>query len=216
MGLTKATLTNLDNQDKLDVLFNPTEYSIKKDNQWKQKPVVGKNVPKLDFTGGGSRTLTMDLFFDVYETKGADVRDHVNKLWNLTMIDETKKNPKTKRARPPLCLLQWGPNWTFKAALTSLSVSYTLFREDGTPVRATAKVTLQEAEDDSEKKGTNPTSFAELGRRCREIRPHDTLALIAYEEYGASSLWRNIAIDNEIDDPKDLRPGQIISIPALD
>jgi nucleoid-associated protein YgaU len=216
MGLTKATLKNLDTGDQMDVLFNPTQYSIKKDNQWKPKPVVGKNVPKLDFTGGGSRTLTMELFFDVYEQKNADVRDHVNKLWDLTMIDESKKNPKTKRSRHPLCLLQWGPNWTFKAALTSLAVTYTLFREDGTPVRATANVTLQEAEDDTEMKGTNPTSFAELGRKRREVRPHDSLALISYEEYGTPNLWRKIAEDNDLDNPADLQPGQIISVPALD
>jgi len=91
MGLTKATITNLDTNEKMDVLFNPTQYAIKKDNQWTAKPVVGKNVPKLDFTGGGSRILTMELFFDVYEINGADVRDHVNKLWDITMISDTNK-----------------------------------------------------------------------------------------------------------------------------
>ena len=215
MGLTKATITNLDTNEKMDVLFNPTQYAIKKDNQWTAKPVVGKNVPKLDFTGGGSRILTMELFFDVYEINGADVRDHVNKLWDITMISDTNKYASTKRSRPPLCLLQWGPSWTFKAALTSLNCTYTLFREDGTPVRAKASVTLQEAEDDTEMAGTNPTSFAELGRKSRQVRPHDSLALIAYEEYGSPTLWRHIAEDNNIDNPLDLQPGQILSVPAL-
>jgi hypothetical protein len=215
MGLTKATITNLDNNEKTDFLFNPTQYAIKKDNKWKAKPVVGKNVPKLDFTGGGSRILTMEIFFDVYENQGADVRDYVNVLWNLTMISDTNQNPSTKRSRPPLCLLQWGPNWTFQAALTSLNCTYTLFREDGTPVRAKANVTLQEAEDDTDQPATNPTSYGEMGRKSRLVRPHDSLALIAYEEYGSATLWRRIAEDNNIDDPLDLRAGQILSVPAL-
>ncbi|MFI5385009.1 MAG: LysM peptidoglycan-binding domain-containing protein [Fimbriimonadales bacterium] len=215
MGLTKATLTNLDTNEKIECLFNPTEYSIAKTNTWQAKPIVGKNVPKLDFTGGGSRTLSLELMFDVFEKQGEDVRTHIDKLWKLTMIDEAKKSSKTNRSRPPLCLFQWGGNWHFKAAITSLTVKYTLFRQDGTPVRATATVSLEEAADDSEQPNTNPTSYSPSRMRRREVRPKDTLALIAFEEYGDSSKWRPIAEANSIDDPMDIEPGQIIAIPML-
>ena len=129
-------------------------------------------------------------------------------------MTEKKKHPKTKKARPPLCLFQWGGQWSFQAVVTSLSVRYTLFHENGIPVRATAKITLEEAEDAAEKKGTNPTSYAEPGRKRREVRPHDTLPLIAYEEYGDPAQWRRIAEDNHMDNPFALRPGQVLSIPS--
>lgn len=215
MGLTKATLTNLDNNQKIECLFNPTEYTIAKTNTWQAKPIVGKNVPKLDFTGGGSKTLSVDLLFDVFEKSGEDVRTHIDKLWALTMIDEAKKSSQTDRSRPPLCLFQWGGNWHFKAAITSLSVKYTLFRQDGTPVRATATVSLEEAADENDQPNTNPTSYSPSRARRREVRPKDTLALIAYEEYGDSSKWRPIAEANSIDDPMDIEPGQILAIPML-
>ncbi|HTQ09536.1 MAG TPA: LysM peptidoglycan-binding domain-containing protein [Fimbriimonadaceae bacterium] len=215
MGLTKATLTNLDSNEKIECLFNPTEYTIAKSNTWQAKPIVGKNVPKLDFTGGGSRTLSLQLMFDVFEQSGADVRTHIDKLWTLTMIDEAKKSSETNRSRPPLCLFQWGGTWHFKAAITSLSVRYTLFRQDGTPVRAIATVSLEEAADDSDQPGTNPTSYSPSRMRRREVRPKDTLALIAFEEYGDSSKWRPIAEANQIDDPMEIVPGQILAIPGL-
>jgi len=215
MSLTKATITNLDTKDKITCLFNPTEYTIAKNNSWTPKQVVGKNVPKLDFTGGGSRTLSLELFFDVYEKDGADVRTHIDKLWELMMIDQKSKNASTERSRPPLCLFQWGGTWHFKAAMTSLSVRYVLFRQDGTPARAIANVTLQEATDEDNQPGTNPTSYADPGKRRREVRPSDTLALIAFEEYGDSALWRPIAEANAIDDPLSLRPGQLLAIPSL-
>jgi len=215
MGLTKATLTNLDTNAKIECLFNPTEYTIAKSNTWQAKPIVGKNVPKLDFTGGGSRTLSLELMFDVFEEKGADVRTQIDKLWTLTMIDEAKKSSQTNRSRPPLCLFQWGGNWHFKAAITSLSVRYTLFRQDGTPVRAIATVSLEEAADETDQPGTNPTSFSPSRMKRREVRPKDTLALIAFEEYGDSSKWRPIAEANNIDDPMDLEAGQVLAIPGL-
>lgn len=216
MGLTKATIKNLDTNEVIQCLFNPTEYSIAKTNNWEPKNVVGKNVPKMDFTGGGSRTLSLELFFDVFEQQGADVRTHIDKLWKLTAIDENLKNQETNRSRPPMCLFQWGGTWTFQAVMTSLSVRYVLFRQDGTPVRAIASVTLQEASDEKDLPGTNPTSGSiQPGRKRREVRPHDTLALIAHEEYGDPGKWREIAGENGIDDPLSIRPGQILSIPPL-
>jgi nucleoid-associated protein YgaU len=216
MGLEQLIIQNSEKPDKkLTCLFNPTEYSIAKTNNWKTKDNVGKNVPQVDFTGGGARTLSMTLFFDVLEQPGADVRKYVDQLWELTMIDETKKHTKTKRARPPFCHLTWGQHWTFKAAMLSLTVKYTLFREDGTPVRATAEVKFQEVEDQAQQKKTNPTSYAEPGRRCRVLKPRDTLALIAYEEYGDPNYWRVLADYNHLDDPLDLRAGEILAVPPL-
>lgn len=215
MGLTRAKIRNIEANEEFECLFNPTEYTIAKTNTWQARPVVGKNVPKLDFTGGGSRTLNMELFLDAFELQEKDVRSHVDKLWRLTMIDESNRSSSSQRSRPPTCLFQWGGSWSFRAVVTSLSVRYTLFMQDGTPVRATATVSLEEASDEADQPGTNPTSYSESGMRRRTVRPKDTLALIAYEEYGDSSKWRHIAEANRLDDPLDIEPGQMLAIPAL-
>ena len=39
---------------------------------------------------------------------------------------------------------------------------------------------------------------------------------IAYEEYDDCEKWREIAKANNIMNPLDIRPGQVIRIPALD
>src|SRR5437016_2716875 len=125
MSLAKATITNLYTKEKLTCLFNPTEYTVAKTNTWQSKPVVGKDVPKLDFTGGGARSMTLELMFDVFEDPQGDVRKHTDKLSKMTLIDQSKKNKKTKKSRPPYVLFEWGENWQFKAAIASLSIRYT-------------------------------------------------------------------------------------------
>lgn len=216
MALAKAEIKNIDSGETLKCLFNPAEYTIAKQNNWQPKNVIGKNVPKMDFTGGGSRALTLELFFDVSEQDNGNIRTHIDKLWKMANIDESLKNAETQRARPPLCLFQWGGDWTFKAVITSLSVRYTLFRQDGIPVRAVASTTFQEAEDVDAVPMQNPTSRSDQpGLKSREVRPNDTLALIAYEEYGDSTKWRPIAQANGIDDPLHLKAGQVLSIPPL-
>lgn len=214
MGLTKATIKNEDNGKIIHCLFNPTEYTIAKSNSWQPKPIIGKNVPKLDFTGGGSRTLTMELFLDVYEQAGASVKEYVEDLWSLAMIDEANTNTETQKSRPPLCTFIWGESKKhFKAAVTSLSIRYTLFRQNGTPCRAVANITFQEAEDLGVQKPTNPTSHSKAGYRRRAVGPSDTLAMIAFEEYGDAGRWRLIADANDLDDPMNLQAGQLLAIP---
>ncbi len=218
MALTKAKLTNLDTNESISVLFNPTEYTVKKTNSWEPKPVVGKNVPKMTFTGGGQRSLDVELLVDKYDLASSDaasanISDYLEKLWNLTMIAESTKNNQANRARPPMVLFEWGQHYQFRAVITNMTVKYTLFLDDGTPVRATATMTLEEASDAEEQPRQNPTSHAMPGYKRREVRPQDTLALIAFEEYGDSNRWRAIAEANRIDDPANLRPGQILSIP---
>jgi hypothetical protein len=215
MSLTKASITNLYTNDKLECLFNPTEYTIAKTNNWQAKPVKGKNVPKMDFTGGGARSMTVELLFDVFENPLGDVRTHTDKLFKMCAIDSSKVNQKTQKGRPPFILFEWGQNWQFKSAITSLSIRFTLFRHDGVPVRALANLTLMEAVDENDKKGTNPTSFGDPGMKLRQVRPRDTLAGIAADEYGSPSQWRLIADANRIDDPMGIEPGQILAIPSL-
>jgi hypothetical protein len=216
MGLTKATIRNLDSQEVITALFNPTEYTIAKECNWETKSIVGKDVPSSTFKGSGGRSLKLDLFFDVLEKSGGNVRDEIDKLFALTLTKDRKSSGKKKVSRPPFCLFQWGGNWQFTAYVASLSVRYTLFREDGIPVRATASVTFKEADDQASQKGTNPTSHALPGYRHREVRLHDTLALIAYEEYQDAAEWRRIALANGIDNPLGLAPGRVLAIPPMD
>lgn len=213
MGLAKATLQNLESGTPFECLFNPTDYTIARTNHWEENRVNGRDVPQLAFTGGSSSQMTMQLFFDVSEKRNGNVRTHVDELWKLALIDTHTKNPVTQRARPPLCQFVWGRKWSFIAVIASLSVRYTLFNEDGVPVRATADVTFQEARDFKPEKGTNPTSYATPGHKLRTVRPYDSLPLISHQEYGDSTLWRAIAEDNHIEDPLSLVPGQILSIP---
>ncbi len=213
MQPSKATIKNLENNEVIKVKFNPTEYAIQKENQWTPKQVVGRNIPRLEFSGGGSRVMNMELLLDCFEEEGKDLTADITKLWALTMISEQPRNRVTRRSRPPMVLFQWGGQWSFKAVVTSLNVRYTLFREDGSPVRATATVSFQECEDATVQRGTNPTSRSEPGYKRRELRARDTLQTVAFEEYGDAGLWRAIANANDIDDPTNLKAGQVIAIP---
>jgi nucleoid-associated protein YgaU len=88
-----------------------------------------------------------------------------------------------------------------------------MFRLDGTPVRAKVSISFEETPMSAAKQ--NPTSGGQPGRRTHLVTMGDSLASLAYREYGDPGLWRAIAAANGIDDPSRLHPGMSLLIPPL-
>ena len=210
----KAFLTNLETSSRIEFTFNPTEYSLSKSNGWNQKPIVGFNVSPVQFTGGNPTQLKLDLFFDTYGKDDVDVRKYTDKVFKLAQIE--KSTIQAGKGRPPRCLFSWGKVFSFQSVVTSLSVRYSLFLADGTPVRATMNLTLQECKDAEVQPNQNPTSQGTWGYKYYRVQPQDTIDRIAYQEYGDPTVWRVIADNNNLDNPGDLRPGRVLAIVPLE
>ncbi len=209
----KARIINLDDprEKPIECLFNPNQYTFSKSNTWSRKEVKGKNVPQLEFGGGDSMSLSMQLFFDTYTT-GEDVRQTTNRIWKLMNINERLTDMTSIKGRPPMVEFQWGTTLSFKAVITNIIQKFTIFRYDGTPVRATLDVTFMQAKDAGKYPGQNPTTIGKPGYKRRVVREGDTIDWIAYDEYGESAMWRLIAETNNLDNPEKLKPGQVLAI----
>ena len=207
------------NGQKVDFMFNPTEYSISKANKWEPKANKSGNVPKWEFAGGDPRQMSIVLFFDSYlPRKGVsinDVRTKTNMLFKFMMIDKALKGAKSKMGQPPACRLVWGQDskFHFDCYILSCTINYTLFNENGVPIRATATLSLKEVADPEDLGGTNPTSQGEPGRKMYVVNEGDRLDWIAYREYNDAREWRRIAEANHITNPLALQPGMTLIIP---
>jgi hypothetical protein len=191
----------------LEFDFNPKDYSISMTANWKHEPSKSPKPP--EFTGIGPRELTFEMFFDKTHLDDGDVSKDVETLFQCMV--PTKSTQHSKPC-PPFVNFLWGKKQLFTAYLKSASANYTLFRTDGTPVRAVCKVTLEEYK--LAVPPQNPTSGGLAARRTRQVVAGDTLASIAYQEYGAPDMWRALAAANGIDDPLRVRPGQRLLVPA--
>jgi hypothetical protein len=187
------------------VLFNPSQYSIDKSNQIAEAAIPGLEAPILQYVHGGTRTLSMELFFDTYEER-TDVRAHTDKVYGLLKID-----PSTHA--PPICRVNWG-NFAFRGVLDKVSGRFTLFQANGTPVRATLSVTFKEYIDVDVLIKEHPTESADHAK-TRVVKSGDRIDIIANDEYGDPANWRPIAEANNLDDPSQLQPGARLVIPPL-
>ncbi len=64
MALEKASLTNTVTGDRVNVLFNPEEYTLNRDINYAQAAIPGLSAPLLQFVNGNMQTLEMELFVD--------------------------------------------------------------------------------------------------------------------------------------------------------
>lgn len=209
MGLEKALIQPLDEKgdpkgQPVKVLFNPTEYSIEKGNQYQSVSIPGKSVPATQFVNGNGQTLSMDLFFDSYE-QGEDVRTYTGKVVTLLDIDSSLH-------APPVCKFIWG-KLEFKGVLEKVSQKFTMFLSSGIPVRATLNVSFKEYKTIAEQ---IEQSTASDQTKQVTVQSGTTLSAIAEQQYGDASKWRDIAKANNIVNPRQLQPGQQITVPPLE
>jgi Contractile injection system tube protein/LysM domain len=182
----------------IQVLFNPNQVAISKTG-WHEDSdngLVASRAPA---------TLTIDLFFDT-TTLGKyppeNVQNYTKQIYSLTLIG--------KNARPPLCQIIWGKNVLLPLGiLKSLNKILTHFLEDGTPVAATLKCNFQEWQyPTQQKKIENP-----IDDPIRIVKQGETLSSIAAQEYNDPAMWRLIAKENNMDNPRLLEPGKPLTIP---
>jgi nucleoid-associated protein YgaU len=218
----------------IEALFNPGEISRSRTATWEAEPIAGHGgpdgaAPEVEFHAVEPETLTLELFFDTYEDRSdtagwaaalippvpgglvststaTDVRRHTDRVARLARIDQ-------ELHRPPVCRLWWGKFDVFQGVLTELGQSYTMFLEDGTPVRATLSCTFLEVVPQARVRVSELHS-ADVPRTRRVTRT-DTLASIAAQEYGDPGLWREIARANRVVNPRQLRAGDVLVIPRL-
>lgn len=207
----RATLTLRDsNEQPLHCQFNPGEYTISKSATWTRRPIPAEvSAPIPEYVGTNAAALQLELFFDARESESGGVSDAVQRL--LSWTQPSRRSIDLKRPCPPVVAFEWGLTAAFDAYLSSASARFVLFRRDGTPIRA--HVTLRLEEIPVILPGTNPTSGSDGLVRQRTMVAGESLALIAYQEYGRADAWRAVAEASGVDDPARVPMGALLVIP---
>lgn len=128
-------------------------------------------------------------------------------LSNLLEID-------SKIHAPPPVRFNWGP-MEFTAVIEKLGRKVTMFHPDGTPARATLSVSFKEYRTLRQQLEHPRCQSADKTKR-RVVVGGDALWLIAFREYGDPREWMRIAKENDLDDPREIRPGDWLQLPPME
>lgn len=215
LALEKATLKVVKGKGvpkELEFQYNPEQFTLTKSSDWTHPTASeAESTPPPTYRSTNPRTVTMEIFFDAFSDLFGDVSDDVE-----TLFTWTKPCPvKTKGvSQPPLLGFSWGSSQVlagFRGYLSSVSANYTMFRMDGTPIRATCNISLEEVPVPARRQ--NPTSGSRAGLRAHVLIEGESLHSVAWSEYGQARYWRALAQFNDIDDPLRVPPGTNLLLP---
>jgi Contractile injection system tube protein len=212
-------------ETSLDVQYNPNSLTFDKKPMLADIPIPGLDAPLKQFVRGQTETLSVELFFDTTENgmgAGAtSVTTLTDPFYGLVKID-----PETHA--PPVCAFLWGSKFPgdslpesygnqrrteFKGVVTGVSQEFSLFSPEGTPLRATLTVKLDEYRPLHEQ--INQLNLQSSDHhRVHILERDETLALVAHLHLDNPADWRYIADANGIDDPRRLDPGRLLTVPA--
>jgi hypothetical protein len=230
--LTKAELQELDQKGQLTtdksnwtkVQFNPETLKVSLSNQVvppeNQKsdsggqPADQRGNAAIQYVGKGATKLSVQLWFDVTAETGEGKTD-VQELTKKVVYFITPKNPDKdpKKLIPPGVRFAWG-TFQFDGIMESMEESLEYFSSDGVPLRANVTINLSKQEIKWViAKNTSPTGGAASPGYgpLSQARDGDSLQMMAANS-GKADLWQAIAQANNIENPRLLRPGQLVDL----
>jgi nucleoid-associated protein YgaU len=198
-----------------EAMFNPESFSQKYSITYGKN--IGNNAAseKVNYARSKPSVLTLKLLLDgtgsheIQSTSGATkpVASRVNDLLNLTYRVNGKIH------EPNYLTVSWG-EYKFSCRLSNLDINYTSFNPDGTPLRAELNLELLSDTEVKKQLASNKLSSPDL-THSRIVKSGDTLPMLSKEIYGSTSHYLWLAQQNQLDDFRNLTPGQRLFFPPL-
>ncbi len=205
----KITYSENEKVGEFTVMFNPTAYTQKYEVEYEGASGKGTTGSNQKF----SRVLPQDYTFEfIFDGTGVssekkDVNTLIEEFFDVsaTALSDTH--------RPPYLRISWG-SLIVDCILKSAEISYTLFNNDGFPLRAKVSATFSENIEDfkrTAKEGKNSPDLTHV----RTVYDGDTLPLMSYRIYGDSSYYIELARKNGLNNFRKLSTGNSLRFPPV-
>lgn len=227
-SVDKAWFFNEETGAWFEVQYNPLSFNLERSAKWDEKPQPG-NAPTLEYGGTALATASMELMFDTTHD-GSDVRtswvDKLLHLLNPSYQPADGEASDSDKRRPARVWFQWGSH-SMLSVIESVSTSFMMFSQDGTPVRAKVALKLKEfppeAADPSAADarreefnarwgdGSGGSFYSSSPLKMVTVGPGETVSAIALR---MGTTTQAICDANNIDDAMNVPPGTQIAIPG--
>lgn len=218
-------------QDTYVVQVNPSSYSLAQSLSYSRHLGQGFSSSDAIYSHTPPATLDFEFLFDATGVVPAPsetgdiplvgaVVSALSGSQPYVVMDEIKKfntlvyHYSGDMHRPRYLQLVWG-SLKISCVLSSLVYRFTLFKQDGTPLRAVASCTFSESKPDAKRVREDNAHSPDL-THVRDVQDGDTLPLLAYDVYGNSNLYIQVAQVNKLVNFRRLKSATPLQFPPVD
>jgi hypothetical protein len=216
---TDDSFTATSQKAQITVYINPAQYSHSYSVSYNDTQAQGSSAGSPEYNKTPADIVTFQLIFDGTGVVPSPLPGLVPYTQDgiTTQIDGFMKlafDYDGEIHSPNFIQLAWG-TLVFNCRLSKLNITYTLFKPDGTPLRARADVTFVEYRNQQEIAKEENAQSPDLSRIVT-VRGGDTLPLLCYSIYGSSVYYAEVARINGMVGFRELIPGEKILFPPLE
>jgi hypothetical protein len=204
---------------------NPESYTVNHAIQLNEQQATGTSGSQPRYGTSPPQNMDFEFLLDATGVLSGDGMPAANSgaagVTTVTSVDETVAKLKkvvydfvSETHEPPYVKVFWG-TFLFKCRLTNLSITYKLFKPDGTPVRASAKCSFAEVREDEQRTAEERATSPDL-THIRMVKQGDTLPLMCYTVYGDEHLYLEVAKANQLSNYRSLTQGQELFFPPIE
>ncbi len=203
-----------DADDFVEALINPETYTLNYKLKFSESGQgQGSSGKQLKYEYTEPEEISFDFLFDNTGIIDGKPRDSITD--DLIKFRQVLLEYKGDAHEPRHFKLVWGENSIFKGRVTEASFTYKLFKPDGTPIRASAKVTFKSSIEELKRAAKEDKKSSDL-THIRKVKAGDTLPLMCYRIYGDPKYYFAVAAINGLDNFRTLIPGREIVFPPLE
>ena len=201
---------------KFSAWINPASYSHEYSIGYTERQAQGSGLASPGFNQVGQDHVSFELVFDGTGVVPPPNGQAMPSNGVAGLVDQLKAliaRYNGKIHRPNFVVLSWG-ELDFQCVLESLGVSYTLFKPDGTPLRAKLALKFLGFMSEQRIAKVENKSSPDLTHRVT-VLAGDTLPAMCHRIYGTSIYYAQVAAANGLVGFRRLRPGTKLLFPPL-
>lgn len=213
-GKVDSGKTSFESGKAFKAMINPSGYSHTHQIKYNEKNALGQSAPSPRFDSIGPGTLSFKEI--VIDGTGVTPFSYLDTTDVQTRIDDLTKvvyQYEGTNHEPRIVRLIWG-TLSFVGRLTSMKVDYTLFKPNGTPLRAKVHLDFTNFQTPTEADLKAQRSSPDLTHLV-EVKSGDTLPLMCHRIYKNSAYYLEVARINGLVNFRDLKPGMRLRFPPL-
>jgi hypothetical protein len=198
--------------DQFEALINPESYTVGyKINFSDGGQGQGTSGKQLKYENTEPADMSFEFLFDNTGLIDGEARDSISddlKHFKKMLVDYQGDSHEPRHFK-----LVWGST-IFIGRVTAVDIIYKLFNADGTPIRATAKVTFKSSIEEEKRAAKEDKQSPDLTQTIL-VKASDTLPQLCYKVYGDPKFYLQVADRNGISNFRILAPGSRLVFPPI-
>lgn len=193
------------------LMINPESLKIQRSIEYNQQQVPNTSSPSQKYKSTPSDKLNFDIVIDctgVVDSDRTDMSVEINKLETIVFTYNGKIH------RPNFVKIQWGQNLSFNGVLTSFDISYTLFKPNGSPLRAKISLAFSQY--------ISPTTVEKTDKKLSPDMSHlvtvvkgITLPQLCHTIWNDELYYIQVAKYNDLNKFRHLKGGEKLVFPPI-